>query len=67
MPELLTTVPPGVMVKSQLPAAGNPESSIVAVASVHVGCMILAIVGADGLAGKAFMVAGSDAGEEHPF
>ena len=54
---------PGLMV--QVPA-GSPVSSILPVAVEHVGCVIVPMVGADGVGGCAFMVVEAEAAEVHP-
>ena len=42
-------LPPGFLVSIQLPEEGRPLRSMLPVASEHVGCVVAAITGADGL------------------
>jgi hypothetical protein len=43
-------VPPGVLVSVQSPEAGNPLITTLPVTTEHVGCVIVPIVGAAGVA-----------------
>jgi len=56
-------IAPGLMI--QLPA-GNPFSVTLPVATVHEGCVIVPMVGADGVTGCALITALAEAGEVHP-
>ena len=49
----------------QLPA-GNPFNTTLPVATVHVGWVIVPMVGAVGVAGCALITTLADAGEVHP-
>ena len=57
------TMAPGLMV--QFPA-GKPFNTILPVATLHVGCVIAPPLGADGVAGCAFMTALAETAEVHP-
>jgi len=56
-------IPPGLMV--QLPA-GNPLSATLPVSTEQVGCVIIPMTGATGVAGNGFTTALTDANEIHP-
>jgi hypothetical protein len=45
VPEVV--VPPGFLVKVQVPVAGNPLKTTLPVGTEHVGCVILPAIGAE--------------------
>jgi hypothetical protein len=59
-------LPDGLPVTVQLPLAGNPLNATLAVAVAHVGCVMVPIVGAEGVTGCALTAAFADATEVHP-
>lgn len=64
VPVLLT--PLGFLVSVHVPVSGNPLRATVPVEVKHVGCVIIPITGAVGVAGCAFIVIAADEGEVHP-
>ncbi len=44
----VVVVAPGFVVKVHVPAAGNPDKAILPVATAHVACVIVPMMGADG-------------------
>ena len=56
-------IAPGLIV--QLPA-GKPLNTTLPVAAEHVGCVIVPITGAVGVAGCALMTTSTDSSEIHP-
>ena len=68
---LVTPVPtvviaPGILFKVQVPVAGKPLNTTLAVAKVHVGCVIAPTIGAVGVAGCALTTAFADDNEVQP-
>ncbi len=57
-------IPPGLIV--HVPLDGNPFKTTLPVATVHVGCVIVPTVGADGVAGCGFITTLADDTEVHP-
>ena len=57
---------PGVLVKVQVPDAGNPFKTTAPVATAHVGCVIVPAAGAAGVAGCALITTLAEAMEVHP-
>ena len=66
VPVPVVVVPPGVLVNVQVPVAGKPFKTTLPVDVVHVGCVIIPIVGAVGAAGCVLMTTLADAIEIHP-
>ena len=58
-------VPPGLLVKIQVPIEGNPFMTILPVSTTHVGCVIVPISGVGGVTGLASITTFSDAGDVH--
>ena len=63
MPVLVTL--PGVLVNVQVPVAGKPLKATLPVATLHVGCVIVPTVGAEGALGTALIIIFADEGEVH--
>ena len=59
-------MPLGEPVIVHVPLDGKPLNATLPVATVHVGCVIVPIVGAVGTVGAAFTIAFPDAGEGQP-
>jgi hypothetical protein len=59
-------IPPGVLVRVQVPVAGNPFRTALPVATAHVGWVIVPIVGAAGVDGCELITALADTGDVHP-
>jgi hypothetical protein len=59
-------VPPGVLVKIQVPVAGKPFNTTLPVATVQVGWVIVPTVGAVGDDGWAVITTLDEAGETQP-
>jgi hypothetical protein len=66
IPVPVVVLPPGVRVRVHEPAAGKPFNTTLPVETVHVGCVIVPIDGAAGVAGWAFMAIFPDDGDTHP-
>ena len=67
VPEPVEVVPPGDLVKVQVPVVGNPFKTTLPVATAHVGCVMLPNVGAEGAVGCASITTSADASEvRHP-
>ena len=66
VPVPVVVVPPGDLVKVQLPVAGKAFKITLPVAKAHVGWVMVPIVGAVGVAGCALITAFADATEVHP-
>ena len=62
----MVVVPPGVIVKVQVPDAGKPLNITLPVETVHEGWVIVPTVGAVGVAGWALITTLADATEVHP-
>ena len=58
-------VPPGDLVNVHVPVAGNPDKMTLPVATLQVGCVIVPMEGADGVAAWVLITALADAGEIH--
>ena len=65
-PVPVMVVEPTDSVTVQVPDTGSPLRATLPVAVVQVGWVIVPMIGADGVAGCALMVALSDAAEVHP-
>ena len=66
VPVPVIVVEPTDSVTVQVPAAGNPLKATLPVALAQVGCVIVPIVGAFGVAGWALIIAFAEAEEIHP-
>ena len=53
VPVPVVVVPPGVLVRVHVPVEGKPLNGTLPVAKAHVGCVIVPIVGAVGIASTA--------------
>ena len=62
----MVVIPPGVLVKVHVPVAGKPFNITFPVATLHVGWVIVPIVGADGVAACALTSTLAEAWEIHP-
>ncbi len=56
---------PGIAVMVQVPAAGSPLRATLPVASRHVGCVIVPIIGAAGIAGAGLTVSDAPGADMH--
>ena len=72
-PETVVVVPvpvdvtaPGLRVSVQVPLAGKPDRSMLPVARAHVGCVMVPIMGAAGVAGWALMATLPEATDVQP-
>ena len=63
VPEVLT--PPGVLVITQLPVGGKLFNTILPVAEVHVGCVIVPIVGGVGVTGCGLIRTSAEGNDVH--
>ena len=66
VPVPVVVVPPGVLVNVQVPVAGNPFNTTLPVDIIHVGCVMVAVIGAEGEPGAVLMTTLPDADEIHP-
>jgi len=66
VPVPVDVVPPGVLVKVQVPVAGSPLKTTLPVATAQVGWVIVPIVGAVGDDGWAVITTLAEAGETQP-
>ena len=66
MPVPVVVVPPGVLVRVQLPVAGSPLNTTLPVASEQVGWVIVPTVGAVGEDGWAVITKLAEAWETQP-
>jgi hypothetical protein len=66
VPIPLVVVPPGFLVKVQVPEEGNPLNTTLPVARAQVGCVNVPTMGAVGVNGCALMTTLADATEIHP-
>ena len=66
VPEPVEVVPLGVLVKVQVPVAGNPFKTTLPVATAHVGCVMIPTVGAEGDDGCVLITILDDSGETQP-
>jgi len=66
VPDPVVVVPPGVLVKVQVPGAGRLFNTTLPVGTAQVGCVIFPATGADGEAGTALMTTLDDEDEVHP-
>ena len=57
VPVPVCEIPPGAEVNVQVPVAGKPLTSTLPVGERHVGCVTVPAIGAEGVAGCAFIVA----------
>ena len=57
---------PGDRVKVHVPVAGKPFNITFPVSTLHVGCVIVPTIGADGVAACALTSTLAEAGEIHP-
>jgi hypothetical protein len=58
-------IPPGLLVNVHVPDVGNPFNTTLPVETLHVGCIMVPIVGAVGVAGWVSMTIFADAIEMH--
>ena len=65
-PVPVIVAPPGIAVTVQVPEPGKPLKATLPVARVHVGAVIVPIIGAVGLDGCAGIAAFNEDGEVHP-
>ena len=66
VPVPVLVIPPGVLVKVQVPPPGKLFNTTLPVGTGHVGCVLVPTAGADGEAGMALMTILADEGEVHP-
>ena len=66
VPVPVEVTPPGVLVKVQVPVAGNPFKITLPVATAHVGCVMVPAVGAEGAGGCVLITILDDSGETQP-
>ncbi len=66
VPDPVVVVPPGVLVNVQVPDAGRSFKTTLPVDTVHVGCVIVPTVGAEGEAGAVFITTLAEDDEVHP-
>jgi hypothetical protein len=66
VPDPVVVVPPGVLVKVQLPVAGKPPNTTLPVATEQVGWVIVPMVGALGVAGWVLITTLADEDEIQP-
>jgi hypothetical protein len=66
VPDPVVVVPPGVLVKVQLPAAGKPVNITLPVETLQVGWVIVPMVGAVGVAGWVLITTLADEDEIQP-
>lgn len=64
VPEVI--IPPGFLVNVQVPSAGRPFNSTLPVATGQEGCVIVPIVGADGVAGCTLIIISTEGIEVQP-
>ena len=62
----MVVIPPGVRVKVQEPEAGKPLKTTLPVLTMHVGCVIVPLTGADGVAGLELIKTSADGFETQP-
>lgn len=62
----MLVIPPGVLVSVQVPVEGKPFNTTLAVATEHVGCVIVPITGDAGVDGLALITTLPDDSEIHP-
>jgi hypothetical protein len=62
----VAVAPPGVLIKVHVPGAGRLLNTTLPVGTVHVGCVLVPTVGADGEAGTALMTILDEEKEVHP-
>jgi hypothetical protein len=65
-PEPVMDTVPGYLTIVHAPVAGNPVSSALPVAAMHVGWTMFPAVGAAGIAGCGFITAAAEAADVHP-
>ena len=58
--------PPGVLVTVQVPEVGSPLRTTLPVGTVHVGCVIVPLMGADGVTGCALISTSPDSADIQP-
>ena len=66
VPDPVVVVPPGVLVKVQVPVAGKPFSTTLPVATEQVGWVIVSTVGAVGEEGGAVIITFVDPADIQP-
>ena len=66
VPVPAVVVPPGDLVKVQVPVAGKPFKTTLPVSSFNGGCVMVPIAGAPGVDGWVIITTLADAAEEHP-
>jgi len=66
VPVPVLVIPPGVLVKVQVPVPGKLFNTTLPVGTAHVGCVLVPTVGADGEAGTALITIFDDEDEVHP-
>jgi hypothetical protein len=66
LPVPVLVIPPGVRVTAQVPVEGSPLKTTLPVDIAHVGCVIVPVTGAVGVAGCAFITTLADGTEVHP-
>jgi hypothetical protein len=66
VPVPAVVIPPGFLVNIHVPVCGKPFKTTLPVAREHVGCVIVPIDGAAGVAGWAFITMLPVEGEMHP-
>jgi tetrahydromethanopterin S-methyltransferase subunit B len=66
VPDPVVVIPPGVLVKVQLPAAGKPFNTKLPVETEQVGWVIVPMVGAVGEEGGAVIITSVDPVDKQP-
>jgi hypothetical protein len=66
VPVPLVVTAPGFLVKVHAPVVGNPLSTTLPVASVHVGCVMAPATGAVGVGGCAAIITFAEGAEIQP-
>ena len=66
VPAPVVVIPPGVLVKVQVPDDGKPLNTRLPVETLHVGCVMIPTVGAVGVTGWALITTSADSTETHP-
>ena len=66
VPFLVVVDPPGFLVRVHVPMFGKPLNTTLPVATLHVGWVIVPMIGAAGLPGAGSITTSADSPEVHP-